>query len=93
MTTPPIAEAISQNGNAPAEEKEVREYGRMVLFVVKHKAAFALIGSMIIGAYTTIQTMKGELEGVKSDVTTIKQDLRELKDVLIEPTPMPRARR
>jgi len=55
----------------------------MVLFVLEHKAAFLFIGSMILGAYTTIQTLKSELVQVKADITVMKGDISAIKEAVI----------
>ena len=81
MTPPSISNTISQNGNM-AEEKQVKEYGRMVLFVIKHKTAFGLIGGGLLAGYTTIQTLKSELVQVKSDVTSISNKVDKFDDKL-----------
>jgi len=39
-----------------------------------------------------VQAMKFELAQVKTDVAEIKVDLKDLKDALIEPTPVPKLR-
>lgn len=84
--------AISQNGNM-AEEKQIKEYGRWVLFVIKHKVAFSALGTALLAAYTSFQAFKGELASVKEDVSVIKSDIRELKEAFIEPTPTPKLKR
>ena len=74
---------VSVNGSGVSQEKKAKEYGKMVLFVLEHKTAFLLAGSMALGIYTTVQTMKSELVQVKSDVASIKDDMAFVKAVLL----------
>lgn len=79
-----MAEVLPVSG---AEDKQVKEYGRMVLWAMKHwafiwKAAVG-IGSLAWLTYSTIQTLKSEMKEVKKDVATIKEDVQEIKRAII----------
>ncbi len=66
---------VKVNGNGNAEEAQIKEYGKIVLWGIKHKAAIFWVLTACYSGYQFIQTMKRELVDVKKDVAEIKTNM------------------
>ncbi len=66
---------VKVNGNGNAEEAQIKEYGKIVLWGIKHKAAIFWVLTACYSGYQFIQTMKRELVDVKKDVAEIKANM------------------
>lgn len=72
-----MSEVLPVTGNA--EDKQAKEYGRMVVWAMKHWSFIwkAVSAASFAGwvTYNTIQTLKAEMVQVKSDVSAIRKDV------------------
>lgn len=73
-----MADVLSANG----EEKQAKEYGKMVLFVMKHSKLFLFLCAAVYGAWQTVQAIKFELALVQKEVTELKTKIDKFDDKL-----------
>ena len=66
------------------DEAKVREYGKLVLFIMKHTKIFSALAFGAWSVYTTIQTLKAEILTVRADVVMVKADTTEVKKAVAE---------